>query len=54
VVADSSKLGRVAFAQICPLGAVDELITDEAAPAETIRGLAEAGVAVTVAIGAGA
>ena len=33
VVADSSKLGRVAFAQICALDAVDELITDEDAPA---------------------
>jgi DeoR family transcriptional regulator, aga operon transcriptional repressor len=54
VVADSSKLGRVAFAQISPLVAVDELITDEAAPAATIRELTEAGVAVTVAIGAGA
>ena len=54
VVADSSKLGRVAFAQICPLDAVDELITDEGAPAGTIRELTEAGVAVTVAIGAGA
>jgi DeoR family transcriptional regulator of aga operon len=54
VVADSSKLGRVAFAQICPLVAVDELITDEAAPPATIRELTEAGVAVTVAIGAGA
>ena len=53
VVADSSKLGRVAFAQICPVLAVDELITDEAAHAETIRELTEAGVAVTVATGAG-
>jgi DeoR family transcriptional regulator of aga operon len=49
VVADSSKLGRVAFAQICPLDAVDELITDEGAPSATIRELTEAGVAVTVA-----
>ncbi len=49
VVTDSSKLGRVAFAQICRLDAVDELITDEGAPREAIRGLTEAGVAVTVA-----
>lgn len=33
VVADSSKLGRVAFARICPLEQVDVLVTDvEAAP----------------------
>ena len=49
VVADSSKLGRVAFAQICRLDAIDELITDEDAPAERIREMTEAGVAVTVA-----
>jgi DeoR family transcriptional regulator, aga operon transcriptional repressor len=53
VVADSSKLGRVAFAQICPTDAVDELITDEGAPAATIRELTEAGVAVTIANGSG-
>jgi DeoR family transcriptional regulator, aga operon transcriptional repressor len=49
VVADSSKLGRVAFAQICGLDAVDELITDEGATATTRRELTEAGIAVTVA-----
>ena len=49
VVTDSSKLGRVAFAQICRLDAVDELITDEGAQAETIRDLTEAGVTVTLA-----
>jgi DeoR family transcriptional regulator, aga operon transcriptional repressor len=49
VVADSSKLDRVAFAEICPLEAVDELITDEAAPARTTRELTEAGIAVTLA-----
>jgi DeoR/GlpR family transcriptional regulator of sugar metabolism len=33
VVADSSKLGRVAFAGICPLEDIDVLVTDaEAAP----------------------
>jgi DeoR family transcriptional regulator, aga operon transcriptional repressor len=53
VVADSSKLGRVAFAQICPPDAVDELITDEGAPEATIRELTEAGVAVTIATGTG-
>ena len=33
VVADSSKLGKLAFARICPLADVDELITDACADA---------------------
>jgi DeoR family transcriptional regulator of aga operon len=48
VVADSSKLGRVAFAQICPIDAVDELITDDEAGTEMVRELRDAGIAVTV------
>jgi DeoR/GlpR family transcriptional regulator of sugar metabolism len=48
-VTDSSKLGRVAFAQICRLDAVDELITDEGATEATIRELTEGGIAVTIA-----
>ena len=48
VVADSSKLGRVAFAQICGLDAIEELITDEGAPARAVRELTDAGIAVTV------
>jgi len=47
VVTDSSKLGRVAFAQICSLEAVHELITDDAAPDELAARIADAGVAVT-------
>lgn len=47
VVADSSKLGLVAFARICPLDAVDELITDVAADASTVVAIREAGVSVT-------
>jgi DeoR family transcriptional regulator, aga operon transcriptional repressor len=47
VVADSSKLGRVAFAQICPVDAVHELITDDAAPADVAERIADAGVTVT-------
>jgi DeoR family transcriptional regulator, aga operon transcriptional repressor len=47
VVADATKLARVAFATICPLGAVDELITDDGAdPAELAR-LRAAGLHVT-------
>ena len=33
VVADSSKIGKVAFARICELSDVDELITDDGADA---------------------
>jgi len=47
VVADSSKIGKVAFAQICELSEVDELITDDGADAEAIAALADAGVRVT-------
>src|SRR5262245_60964708 len=49
VVTDSSKLGRVAFAQIAPLSVVDELVTDDGAGPDAVRGLTEAGVNVTVA-----
>ena len=47
VVADSSKIGIVAFAQICPIELVHELITDADAPEEKVAELNEAGVAVT-------
>ena len=49
VVADSSKIGKVAFAQICEVGAVSELITDAAADADAIRALTDCGVHVTLA-----
>jgi DeoR family transcriptional regulator of aga operon len=48
VVADSSKLGVVAFAQICPLAGATEVITDAAAPAAAIAELEAEGVRVTV------
>ncbi len=47
-VADSSKLGLVAFARICPLDAVDELITDDAVAASTVESFCDRGVAVTI------
>lgn len=46
VVADSTKLGRVAFARICDLDGVDELITDREADATTIAAVKEVGVRV--------
>src|ERR1700689_1372856 len=48
VVADSSKIGKVAFARICEVGAVSELITDASADADAVSALTEAGVQVTL------
>jgi DeoR family transcriptional regulator of aga operon len=47
VVADGSKLGRVAFARICTVAEVDELITDTAADPREIRRIEDAGVRVS-------
>ena len=47
VVADGSKVGRLALARICEASAVDELITDASAPADELARLREAGVTVT-------
>ena len=47
VVADSSKIGTVAFARICDLARADELITDARADEQAIAAIEEAGVAVT-------
>lgn len=46
VVADSSKIGRVAFAQICDVDRVHELITDADADPRLVAGLRDAGVEV--------
>jgi DeoR family transcriptional regulator, aga operon transcriptional repressor len=46
VVADSSKIGLVAFARICPVERVHELITDRGADARALRAIRAAGVAV--------
>jgi DeoR family transcriptional regulator of aga operon len=47
VVADSSKIGRSAFARICPIDRVHELITDVGADADAVAAIREAGVTVT-------
>jgi DeoR family transcriptional regulator, aga operon transcriptional repressor len=47
VVADSSKLAATAFARICDLTDVDELITDDGADAAEVAAIREAGVTVT-------
>jgi DeoR family transcriptional regulator of aga operon len=47
VVADASKVGRVAFAQICELSQVDEVITDGDVSDPDAAALEAAGVTVT-------
>ena len=46
VAADSSKLGRRAFARICAAEAVDTLVTDSAADEAVVRRFEEAGLTV--------
>jgi len=46
VVADSSKVGRRAFARICPVEQVDVLVTDEGADDEVVAGFAAAEIKV--------
>lgn len=49
VVADASKLNRIAFAKIAPLSAVHKLITDSSADPETVKRLEETGISVVLA-----
>ncbi|WP_329570576.1 DeoR/GlpR family DNA-binding transcription regulator [Kitasatospora sp. NBC_01266] len=46
VVADSTKIGRVTFAGICPLAEIDDLVTDDALAAEQEDAIAKHGVRV--------
>ncbi|HEY2278119.1 MAG TPA: DeoR/GlpR family DNA-binding transcription regulator [Streptosporangiaceae bacterium] len=48
LIADSSKIGKVTFARICPARDVDELITDDGADPGAVRALGEVGVQVTL------
>jgi DeoR/GlpR family transcriptional regulator of sugar metabolism len=49
VVADQSKLGRVSFAHLATLDAIDTLVTDAPPPDELNEQLAAAGVTVLIA-----
>jgi DeoR family transcriptional regulator, aga operon transcriptional repressor len=49
VVADSSKIGRRAFARICAAGEIDILVTDSGVPEDAAASFAEAGVQVITA-----
>jgi DeoR family transcriptional regulator of aga operon len=48
LVTDSSKIGKVTFARICPARDVDELITDRGADPAAVRALSETGMQVTL------
>ncbi len=48
VVADASKIGQAAFARICPLGAVDELVTDAGIAPDARLALEAEGILVHV------
>jgi DeoR family transcriptional regulator of aga operon len=48
VAADSSKLGRHAFAQICPISSVSLLITDTAADPDMVKAFESEGVTVEI------
>jgi DeoR family transcriptional regulator of aga operon len=49
IVADSSKIGRVAFASICRLDLVEQLITDTEADPQAVSRLEEVGLRVVLA-----
>ena len=46
VLADSSKLGRVAFATVAPLSAIDAVVTDASAAHQPVSEIAAAGAEV--------
>jgi DeoR/GlpR family transcriptional regulator of sugar metabolism len=49
VVADSSKVGRRAFARICPVAEIDVLVTDPGIGEQAAAGFREQGVDVLLA-----
>ena len=49
LVADSSKLGAVAFVRLCSIEAVDVIVTDAEAPAEIVAALRARDVEVVIA-----
>jgi len=48
-VADASKFGFNAFAQVAPLNPVDILVTDSDPPADLLQALSQANVEIIVA-----
>lgn len=48
ILADSSKIGRVTMAPLCPISAVDVLVTDHGAPEARVQALRDTGRIVTL------
>lgn len=48
VLVDSSKIGKVVFARVAPLSAIDLIVTDDAISAEQLEAFREKGVQVLV------
>jgi DeoR family transcriptional regulator, aga operon transcriptional repressor len=48
LIADSSKIGKIAFARICEASAVGHLITDSAADDKAVQALTDCGMRVTL------
>ena len=46
IIADSSKLGKHAFARICPIDRVDTLVTDAGATDDVVAAFTAAGIKV--------
>ncbi len=44
VVADASKFGRTTFTSVCPLSAIDTIVTDPSAPKAMIQSFIQAGI----------
>jgi DeoR/GlpR family transcriptional regulator of sugar metabolism len=51
IVADGSKFGKITFAHVGPLTAVDKIITDSSAPQHLVEEIRAAGVKVIIANG---
>ena len=49
MLADGSKLGRIELAHLCPIEAVDMLITGDSADPDVVDALSERGCEVVIA-----
>jgi DeoR/GlpR family transcriptional regulator of sugar metabolism len=49
VVADASKFGRTTFASVCPLSAVDTIVTDSSVSKGVVQALRQEGIQVLIA-----
>ena len=49
VVTDASKFGRTTFATVCPLSAVDTIVTDSNVSKGMVQALRQAGIQILIA-----